>query len=129
VNGRILIFTPAALLLDREGNGVRPVLSTLDLAFRRGATVVLLWPGETPEAGRWARETMGGAPHIACAPGKWEGEVRRVAREAGARLTVGVGSSPSDLPWLAAVDRAFTVEDASLAWRAVIEEVLAHDPA
>jgi hypothetical protein len=138
VSGRILIFTPASLLLEPAGAGVRPVLPTLDLAHRRGARVVLLWDGPDPGAGGWSAETLEHAPFIDRPRAEWAEAVRSLAasgKAGGKTLTVGIGDSPADLAWLRAVDRPYLVgaqadgartvpSPAGYGWRLAVEEVL-----
>jgi len=133
---RILIFTPADLLLPDGGNGVRAVLPSLDLALRRGAAVVLLWPGETPEAGRWAGEALNGSPFVAAPRPSWEARVRRLLAEEGGPVSIGVGSCPDDLGWLYATDHRYLAGEGEapgvisiprpfpVAWRMAVEEVV-----
>ncbi len=138
MSARTLIFSPASLLIDHAGNGVRPVLPTLDLAWRREAEVILLWDGPSSEAGTWAAEVFHRAPFVARPRGEWEEEVRRLSASGdpgGKPVTVGIGDSPADLSWLSAVDNPYLVgarapgvravpAPAGYGWRLAVEEAL-----
>lgn len=137
--GRVIIFTPASLLLPAGGNGVRAVLPALALALRRGALVVPLWTGDAPEAGHWSREAFGGGPYIAAPRERWAQEIRRVAAGEGEPpLTVGVGADAGDLEWLYATALRYHAgpgeaagvtplpHPGPVAWRMAVEEALGH---